>query len=171
MRRLRILCLQFALRWNGRMVVDWLEDEPVVRRIPGIRIAPNGGSYHDGYPDSFGGPPELRSRGALHVVVVFLPGDQRQANSINTPPTEKAHKLHCSANMSSRMCVFWIYMCGRCRECEGLVCWCVCVCVGYLTSRPSGSGLLQNRFFKAMPELSCGPKQIKSRLGLLCTWQ
>lgn len=114
-------------------------------------IAPSGGSYHDGDPDSFGGPPELGSRGALGVVVVvFLPGDQRQANNINTPPTGKAHKLQRSASTSSRTCVFsGIYVRRRCGECEGLR---ECVCVGNLTSRPSGSGLLQKRFFKAMPE-------------------
>lgn len=53
-----------------------MAEEPVVGRTPGIGIAPTGGSYHDGYPDSFGGPPELGSRGALRVVVV-LPGDQK----------------------------------------------------------------------------------------------
>ena len=34
---------------------------------------------------------------------------------------------------------------------------------GCLTSRPSVSGLAQNRFFKAMPELSCGPERETER--------
>lgn len=48
----------------------------------------------------------------------------------------------------------------------------VCVCMddvgcipghGCLTSRPSVSGLAQNRFFKAMPELSCGPEREREK--------
>lgn len=70
-----------ALEWNGRVTISWLADEPVVGRIPRIWVAQIGGSYHNGYPDSFGGPPVLRRRGALQVVV-FLPGNQRQANNV-----------------------------------------------------------------------------------------
>lgn len=67
----------------------------------------------------------------------------------------------------------WVY-----RKCErqdvsqyAYVCVCLCVCDnvgcirghGRLTSRPSVSGLAQNRFFKAMPELSCGPETERER--------
>ncbi len=89
-----------------------------------------------------------------------------------------------------------IGLCG-CTECVSdrmwaTVCVCVCVCVwdggvavgcirGHdsLTSRPSVSGLAQNRFFKAMPELSCGPERETERfeivkqsdiLALLCAF-
>lgn len=59
----------------------------------------------------------------------------------------------------------------RTTGCEPLsVCLCVCMddvgCIpghGCLTSRPSVSGLAQNRFFKAMPELSCGPERETER--------
>lgn len=69
-------------------------------------IAPSGGSYHDGDPDSFGGPPELGSRGALGVVVVvFLPGDQRQANNINTPQQGKLINFRAArARAAGRVC-------------------------------------------------------------------
>jgi len=51
--------------WNGGVTIgrsDWPVD-----LLPGGFQA----SYHDGYPDSLGRPPELRRRGALHVVVVL----------------------------------------------------------------------------------------------------
>lgn len=52
-------------------------------------------------------------------------------------------------------------LCASVCVCDGSV---VVLCVrghGSLTSRPSGSGLAQNRFFNAMPELSWAPARQK----------
>lgn len=68
----------------------------------------------------------LLSSGAvgLSVLLFFFQVIRDKQTTLTPPLTEKAHKRHCSASMSSRTCVFSEHMCVGGAESVKVVCLC-----------------------------------------------
>lgn len=75
-------------------MVDWMTD-----RMLGSFLGYSQRSYHNGYPDALGWPPEIRSRRArcsalyVDVDIVVLPA-AKDKNNVNTTPPQSGANAH-----------------------------------------------------------------------------